>query len=304
VTEVLETSLKFKGNKFSKTYGGMSVSLCMAYCLSNGYTVSYPLFDDARYDLIADIDNSLKRIQCKTAMVFSYKQIRYPRIKLHHGSQSSYGRSDFDLLWVITQQHAYLIPIDKIPTVDDQLVEIVLSPKFNTYIVDMPFLTGQDPKRTLETMNLTDKERARIASLFRLGDTSEDIAMTMGLKHSQVSGYLASAKIVKEHFVTDDIKSKIVELYKSGIEVKKISHQVNFSRALVTQVITDSGTELRRKTAIHPEWKQTIVEMYVKGQKPQEIAKYFGIRRPNAISAFLNKHKWLIDETRQKLGLT
>lgn len=302
---ISDSKLAFPKSKFSKTYGGMSVSLCMAYCLSNGYVVSYPLFDDAKYDLIVDISDKLQRVQCKTSMVFTARKIRYPRVHFSHGSQRSYSRNDFDYLWVITQEHAYFIPVENIPlSQDDQLVEIVLSQKFNGFIVDMPFLSGKDPKRTLEMINLTDTERARIASLYRLGESDSDIAMTMGLKQSQVRGYLNNANIVKEHFVTDEIKEKIIESYKSGLGIRDISKQVNFSRSMIGKVIEQSGTPLRRKAAIKPEWKQKIIEMYVSGKKPEEIAKYYGIRRSNTVSSFLHKHKWLIDETRTKLSIS
>jgi len=47
--------------------GKITEQKCMLKCIENGYFVSKPLFDDARYDFILDTGKDLLRIQVKTS---------------------------------------------------------------------------------------------------------------------------------------------------------------------------------------------------------------------------------------------
>ena len=54
---MLETKLK----------GNLTEMECMAAFIEQGYQVSIPFGEDSRYDFIADVNNTLYRIQCKTS---------------------------------------------------------------------------------------------------------------------------------------------------------------------------------------------------------------------------------------------
>ena len=47
--------------------GTLSEVKCWCKCTESGYTVSRPLFDNARYDFILDTGHSLLKIQIKSA---------------------------------------------------------------------------------------------------------------------------------------------------------------------------------------------------------------------------------------------
>lgn len=50
----------------NKEKGNTSLGIAIAYYASNGYTVSIPLNDTQDYDLIADKNNLIKRVQVKS----------------------------------------------------------------------------------------------------------------------------------------------------------------------------------------------------------------------------------------------
>lgn len=279
----------------TKTYGGISHSLCIAYFCSLKYTVSMPLFDNARYDLLVDFGDSIKRVQCKTAKIYKdSKNPHYNRVRLGHGSQKCYKPTDFDLLWIITNEFAYLIPMSDIPITDnEEVVGISLSPKYNTFIVDIPFLSQKDPQRRLTTIPLSENEKKRIEQLYLSGESLKSTAMLMGLKESQVESYLYTHSIRKNHFITPEIENKILEMYKSGTLVAEIVKETGFTRAAIQKVVKGSGIP-RRAPRINPEWKPQIIEMYKSGKGPLEISARFGIKR-QAIASFIHRQKWLVD---------
>ena len=51
----------------SKRKGGVTELKCLAYLYELGYQVSTPFGENARYDLILDLDGPLVRVQVKTA---------------------------------------------------------------------------------------------------------------------------------------------------------------------------------------------------------------------------------------------
>ena len=48
--------------------GAITEQRCFLRCIEEGWGVSKPLFDNARYDFIADVNNKLLRIQIKTSV--------------------------------------------------------------------------------------------------------------------------------------------------------------------------------------------------------------------------------------------
>ena len=54
-------------NKSTQVKGAITEQKCFLKCIQQGWTVSKPLFDNARYDFILDTGNKLLRIQVKTS---------------------------------------------------------------------------------------------------------------------------------------------------------------------------------------------------------------------------------------------
>lgn len=51
----------------TQTQGAITEQKCFLKCIEAGYTVSKPLFDNARYDFILDVKGKLYKIQIKTS---------------------------------------------------------------------------------------------------------------------------------------------------------------------------------------------------------------------------------------------
>lgn len=281
-------------NFFTKTYGGVSHSLCLAYFCSKGIVVSQPLFDNARYDLVVDMDGCLKRVQCKTAKIHQNNgsKVRYARLKLSHGSQKSYNTTDFDFLWVTTGEAAYLIPVDQLPSKNNEISGMVLSPMYNTFIVDLPLVNGSSAVRKVNSSKLTEPEKIRIESLFSMGETMQSISRTLGLTANQVERHLSENKIKRNHVLTDEVEKQICDLYLSGMPLKDIETQTGFVKSSIQHIVKKAKLTNRR-IAIKDEWKSEILDMYYNQNKTvDEISEHFGIKRKNTLSTFIFRSKW------------
>lgn len=62
-----------------KQKGELSEQHVIVRCMELGYTVSKPVGDSARYDLIVDDGSSLKRMQVKTGKLTGSKMVFYAR---------------------------------------------------------------------------------------------------------------------------------------------------------------------------------------------------------------------------------
>ena len=89
------------------------------YCIEQGYTVSKPVIDNARYDLILDYNNKLYRIQIKTsrwtneeheALIFNCKS-QHP---ISEGNKIlKYSPEEIDFFMTEFEGKFYLIPCEK-----------------------------------------------------------------------------------------------------------------------------------------------------------------------------------------------
>ena len=100
-----------------KYKGNLTELLCLAAFTKLGYQVSIPYGDHARYDFIADINNKLYRIQCKTATkesegvyIFSCRSTAAN----HSGfATRSYTEDEIDYFATIIENECYLIPVSE-----------------------------------------------------------------------------------------------------------------------------------------------------------------------------------------------
>ena len=107
----------------NKDKGRVGLAMAIAYFGCNGYTVSIPLDDTQKYDLVVEKEGVFKSIQCKA----TGNQHKYGRFDLALRSTggtngSVYSRltdTNVDLLFAITSEGTmYLIPIKDIPDIN------------------------------------------------------------------------------------------------------------------------------------------------------------------------------------------
>lgn len=79
-----------------------------------GIMLSQPIFQDSRYDFIADIQGKLYRIQCKAAMIAednSFIKFKSHMTNIRQNTESFYGENDIDYFYTHYNGQGYLIPI-------------------------------------------------------------------------------------------------------------------------------------------------------------------------------------------------
>lgn len=290
-----------------KTQGGISHSICIAYFLSIGSVVSFPLFDDAPYDLLVDDSNDILKIQCKTATgndKYKSGKAKYPRIGLnvdkHHKPTFT---TSFDYMWVMSREFCYLIPSIEIPHDESGMLRsFVISRKYSSFIVNLPFPSGKEPERPMSPSPMTESEIERATVLFDSGETYRTIGKIMGLPDYKVQYYLQKGGLRRNNYITPEEKLKIVDLYSSGMSVNEIAIQYDRSKSAVAKIVKNAGLSTK-EPVVKPEWKPEIIEMYRNGATPLEIAQKFGIKRPNSISTFLHRQKWLVNASAESIVL-
>ena len=101
-----------------KQVGEVSEANIIAALMNKGYSISKPIGDNQRYDLIIDIESKLYRIQCKTGrkegnrITFPVCSVRVN--KSGYKIQNYDGQIEFFAVWCKELSKAYLIPKDKI----------------------------------------------------------------------------------------------------------------------------------------------------------------------------------------------
>lgn len=119
----------------SKKQGDIGMGYAIRYFSSNG-TVSIPLTDSQDYDLIVDINDSLKRVQVKTT---GQKNKEFFKVTLctKGGNKSRYNIKQFDnkkmdILYCLTSDgKEYIIPTSEI----DNKYSIALCDKYLKFLI-------------------------------------------------------------------------------------------------------------------------------------------------------------------------
>lgn len=122
----------------SKQKGDLAVAKAIAYYMESGNEVLLPIGDKRPYDLVIEIKNKLKKVQCKyTSSKTRHGRYQAP-LRVMGGNQSfykakSYKKGDFDMLFVLTSDgDLYEIP----SSITDNLKTcIVLGEKCKDYKV-------------------------------------------------------------------------------------------------------------------------------------------------------------------------
>jgi hypothetical protein len=105
----------------SKLKGNLAVASAIAHFISEGYTVSIPLADTAKYDLVVERDGVFQAVQCKYAGYEREPGIYAVPLYVSGGNRSSgnrrirYNLKDFNVLFVLCPTgRQYLIPFEEI----------------------------------------------------------------------------------------------------------------------------------------------------------------------------------------------
>jgi hypothetical protein len=103
--------------KNSKQQGDIGLAKAIAWFTSKCYVVSIPLTDSQDYDLVAEIDGVLQKIQVRTTNAVEKSGAFAVDLRVQGGNRSGTGRSKsssqitYDILFVVTGAGTqYLIP--------------------------------------------------------------------------------------------------------------------------------------------------------------------------------------------------
>ncbi len=101
--------------------GNLAVASAIQRYVSDGYTVSLPLCDTARYDLVIERNGTFFAVQCKYAGYEGNEGIYSVPLYVSGGNRSAgnrrlrYEAQDFDILYVLCANHrSYAIPFAEV----------------------------------------------------------------------------------------------------------------------------------------------------------------------------------------------
>lgn len=102
----------------SKAKGAQTELNCLAYLHGLGYDVSVPWGDNARYDLVLDVNHKLYKLQCKTSSLVDESQegvYKFSCQSVYMNTQGtrtvSYNEQDVDFFCTFIEGKCYLVPL-------------------------------------------------------------------------------------------------------------------------------------------------------------------------------------------------
>lgn len=118
----------------SNRRGNIGMGYAIAKLTELGYNISIPITDSQDYDLIADLEGVLLKVQVKTTS-YKDKKSEYYMVALRtrtYNKLKSFTGSDCDLLFVLTESgQMYLIPKNEIKVRNG----LTLTTEFDKYSV-------------------------------------------------------------------------------------------------------------------------------------------------------------------------
>ena len=118
----------------SNRRGNIGMGYAIAKLTELGYNISIPVTDSQDYDLIADLEGVLLKVQVKTTS-YKDKKSEYYMVALRtktYNKLKSFTDSDCDLLFVLTESgQMYLIPKNEIKVRNG----LTLTTEFDKYSV-------------------------------------------------------------------------------------------------------------------------------------------------------------------------
>lgn len=107
--------------EYMSKQGNLGLSKAIHFFVSNGYTVSIPINDTQKYDLVVEINGELKRVQVKTSRCTNKNKTSHCVLLKNCGGSSGksiirhFNNKSCDYLFVYcSNECCYLIPSEKI----------------------------------------------------------------------------------------------------------------------------------------------------------------------------------------------
>ena len=130
----------------NKQKGNLAVASAIMHFVSSGYTVSIPLSDTAKYDLVIEKEGDFLAVQCKFAGYEGNPGIFSVPLYVSGGNRSAgnhrirYQPGDFDLLFILCANgRSYAIPFAEIADqVTINVGRVTKCSKWEQYILPKP----------------------------------------------------------------------------------------------------------------------------------------------------------------------
>lgn len=141
----------------TKIKGNTTEMECMLEFMKLGYQVSIPFGEDSRYDFIADINDKLYKIQCKTSseivendvvVSIKFKTVRQSGSKATNWTRTKYGENEIDYFATSYQGKCYLVPLKECS--NEKTLRIV--PPKNNQVKGINFLKDYELSEVVKTL--------------------------------------------------------------------------------------------------------------------------------------------------------
>jgi len=140
----------------NKYKGNLAVASAISHFIAQGYTVSIPLADTAKYDLVVERDNIFLAVQCKYAGYEKSTDIFAVPLYVSGGNRSAgnrrikYQLKDFDILFILCATgRRYAIPFQEV--VGQVTINIGRNSKWSKWVHYL-LSTGDDCRPTEESV--------------------------------------------------------------------------------------------------------------------------------------------------------
>ena len=140
----------------TKKKGNLTELQCMTAFMKEGYQVSIPFGEDSRYDFIADVNDKLLKIQCKTChelldeegqvTAIHFKCIRQTGNCATKWARAKYEANEIDLFATFYQDKCYLVPLRECS--NEKTLRIV--PPKNNQRIGVSFLKDYEMSEVLK----------------------------------------------------------------------------------------------------------------------------------------------------------
>lgn len=128
-------------SNYRSKQGNIGLGAAIAYYTLKGYSISIPLNDTQKYDLVVDKENILYRVSIKTTQGVSKQNGKYI-VQLKHAGGSgvskvtTFDNKLCDILFIITKEGTmYEIPSDKVLSKNS----LTLNESLDQYIVKLEY---------------------------------------------------------------------------------------------------------------------------------------------------------------------
>ena len=135
---------------------------------------------------------------------------------------------------------------------------------------------------------MTDEVKARILKLRKQGLSVTTIAREIHASAPDVSEVLEDEGMMKntpgrpKTIITDDMKVRIVDMYKAGKAITIIAGEIHSNATTIRNILEDAGVEIRtggcRAKGMTPEIEQQILDLYKSGMPITSVARAVHLR--------------------------